>query len=121
MPKMITESNQHKSIEIPRNVLANIKIKVKKVKRFCEIWTSRSSISRKKMSIWVPIHQGGGFQKNPVICVGYYSGAEFNNPSRDNLDRLSIEVTDTSSSWVGESSWLPHVLNRFLHIYVKNP
>mmetsp|Transcript_46255 Transcript_46255/g.54052 ORF Transcript_46255/g.54052 Transcript_46255/m.54052 type:complete len:600 (+) Transcript_46255:393-2192(+) len=115
MPKMITEGDRNKSVEIPRNVLANIKIKVKKVTRFGEIWTSRGSMSREKGSIWEPIHQSGGFQKNKtVVCVGHYSGAEFNNPSRDNLDRLSIEVTDTSSNWVGGSSWLPHVLNKFL-------
>jgi hypothetical protein len=83
--------------------------------KFSQIWNSQGSMSRDKISIWEPKIESGGFKQNKAsICLGHFAGIGYDNPSRDSTDRLCLEVTDTSGSWVGGSSWLPHVLERFL-------
>ena len=102
-------------VKIPEPVLASIKIKVKKVSKFQLVWTSRGSMSRQHASVWEPIVGAGAFRANRAyVSLGHYMGAAFENPSRDGKDRLTLEITDTQGSFVGGSSWLPHVLDKFM-------
>ena len=115
LPPMPSEDGEKKVVQIPEPVLASVKIKVKKVTKFNLVWNSQGSMSRHKISIWEPNIQSGGFKQNKAtVCLGYFCGKNYDNPNRDSTDRLCIEITDTSGSWVGGSSWLPHVLDRFM-------
>ena len=72
-------------------------------------------MSRDRISVWEPKIEGGGFKQNKAsVCLGHFAGSGYDNPNRDSTERLYLEITDTSGSWVGGSSWLPHVLDRFL-------
>ena len=72
-------------------------------------------MSRTKGSVWEPIIQHGAFKQNRAfVTLGHYVGSGFDNPNRDGKDRLSLELTDTTGSFMGGSSWLPHVLDRYL-------
>ena len=115
LPPMPTDDKEKKIVKIPEPVLASIKVKVKKVSKFTLVWNSQGSMSRNRISIWEPNIQSGGLKQNKAsVCLGYFCGKNYDNPNRDSTDRLCVEVTDTSGSWVGGSSWLPHVLDRFL-------
>ena len=117
MPRMINAGDPNSvTVNIPKEVLAAIKIKVKKVTKFNSIWTSQGSMSRVKGSIWQPVTDGlSSMRQNKVTCsLGHYAGTNYDNPSRDSRDRLTLEVTDTKGNWVGGSSWLEHVLNKYL-------
>jgi hypothetical protein len=115
LPPMPSEDKEKSVVKIPEGVLAAIKVKVRKATKFSLIWNSQGSMSRQKISIWEPVVGGGAFKQNKgVICLGHVSGMGYDNPSRDGHDRLCLEVTDTTGSWVGGSSWLPHVLDRYM-------
>lgn len=118
LPPMPSDEKEKKVVKIPAPVLAAIKVKVKKVTKFSQVWNSQGSMSRSKISVWEPVVQtnfGGAFRANKVtISLGHVAGNGYDNPNRDSIDRLSLEVTDTTGSWVGGSSWLPHVLNRYM-------
>mmetsp|Transcript_26609 Transcript_26609/g.55769 ORF Transcript_26609/g.55769 Transcript_26609/m.55769 type:complete len:610 (-) Transcript_26609:52-1881(-) len=105
---------QHK-LAIPAPVLAGIKIKVKRVGKFNQVWTSQGSMSRVKGSVWEPADHKSTFKSNKAyVYLGHYAGTGFDNPNKDGNPRLTLEITDTTGSWVGGSSWLPFVLDRFL-------
>jgi Ca2+-binding EF-hand superfamily protein len=111
---MPDQSGERTSVQIPEPVLASIKVKIRKVTKFTLVWNSQGSMSRDKTSIWKPNIESGGFKQNKAsICIGHFCGKEYDNPNKDSTERLCIEITDTSGSWVGGSSWLPHVLDRF--------
>ena len=115
LPPMPSDNKGKTEVRIPEPVLAAIKIKVKKATKFNVVWTSQGSMSRDKISIWEPVVHSGAFRQNKgAICLGHFAGAGYDSPNRDGKDRLCIEVTDTTGSWVGGSSWLPHVLDRFM-------
>ena len=115
MPPMPIQGDKKQVIKIPEPVLASIKIKVKKVNRFNQVWNSQGSMSRQKISVWEPAIQGGAFKQNRAhVSLGHYIGSGFDNPNRDGKDRLSMEITDTTGNFMGGSSWLPHVLERFM-------
>ncbi len=115
LPPMPSEDSGTLKVVIPEPVLASIKVKVKKITKFNLIWNSQGSMSRDKISIWNPSIQAGGFKQNKAaICLGHFAGYGYDNPLRDGNERLCLEITDTSSGWVGGSSWLPHVLNKYL-------
>jgi len=72
-------------------------------------------MSRQKISIWEPYVQSGAFRQNKdSFSLGHFAGSGYDNPNRDGKDRLCVEVTDTTGSWVGGSSWLPHVLDKYM-------
>lgn len=105
---------QHK-LAIPAPVLAGIKIKVKIVGKFTQIWKSQGSMSRVKGSVWEPVDHKSTFKSNRAyVYLGHYAGNGFDNPNRDGIPRLTLELTDTTGSWVGGSSWMPFVLDRYL-------
>lgn len=107
-------SHKHK-LAIPAPVLAGIKIKVKRVGKFVNVWTSQGSMSRVKGSVWEPADHKSTFKSNRAyVYLGHYAGSGFDNPNRDSVPRLTLEITDTTGNWVGGSSWLPFVLDRFL-------
>lgn len=107
-------SHKHK-LAIPAPVLAGIKLKVKRVGKFSNVWTSQGSMSRLKGSVWEPADHKNSMRGNRAyVYLGHYSGTGYDNPNRDRADRLTLEITDTTGSWVGGSSWLPFVLDRFL-------
>jgi len=114
MPRMINAGGPNSvAVDIPREVLAAIKVKVKKVPKFNSVWTSQGSMSRVKGSIWQPVTDAF-MRQNKIICsLGHYAGTNYDNPIRDARDRLTLEVTDTKGNWVGGSSWLEHVLNKY--------
>lgn len=115
LPPMPSDDKEKATVKIPEPVLASVKVKVKKVTKFSLVWNSQGSMSRDKIGIWEPAIAGGSFKQNKVsVCLGHYCGRNYENPNRDTTDRLCLEITDTSGSWVGGSSWLPHVLDRFL-------
>jgi Ca2+-binding EF-hand superfamily protein len=115
LPPMPSDDGDKKKVEIPEPVLGAIKVKVKKVTKFGLVWNSQGSMSRDKISVWEPKIESGGFKQNKAsICLGHFAGKGYDNPNRDSTERLCLEVTDTSGSWVGGSSWLPHILDRFL-------
>jgi len=102
-------------IPIPEPVLASIKIKVRKVTKFQLVWKSQGSMSRQQGSVWEPIVGAGTFRANKAyVSLGHYLGNGYENPARDNKDRLTLEITDTQGSFVGGSGWLQHVLDKFL-------
>jgi Ca2+-binding EF-hand superfamily protein len=115
LPPMPSENEEKRLVKIPEPVLASIKVKIRKVTKFSKVWNSQGSMSRDKISIWKPDIASGGFKQNKAsVCLGHFCGKGYDNPNRDSTDRLCLEVTDTSGGWVGGSSWLPHVLDRFL-------
>lgn len=115
MPPMPSDDQSKKKVVIPEPVLASIKVKVRKVNKFGQLWNSQGSMSREKIGIWEPKIDSGGFKQNKAsVCLGHYAGRGYDNPGKDVEERLCLEVTDTSGSWVGGSSWLPHVLDRYL-------
>jgi len=115
LPPMPTNDKEKKLVKIPEAVLAAIKVKARKATKFSLVWNSQGSMSRQKISIWEPSVGGGVLRQNKiVVSLGHFSGMGYDNPSRDGHDRLCLEVTDTTGSWVGGSSWLPHVLDRYL-------
>jgi len=115
LPPMPSEDDTKAIVKIPEPVLAAIKVKVKKVTKFIQIWTSQGSMSRQKISVWEPVVSSTILRQNKVsISMGHFHGRNYDNPNKDNAERLCLEVTDTTGSWVGGSSWLPHVLNRFM-------
>jgi Ca2+-binding EF-hand superfamily protein len=115
LPPMPSNDKEKKVVQIPPPILAAIKVKVKKISKFNLIWNSKGSMSRQKISIWEPVAAGGAFRQNKgAIPLGHFSGVGYDNPNRDGKDRLCVEVTDTTGSWVGGSSWLPHVLDRYM-------
>jgi hypothetical protein len=115
LPPMPSDDGEKKKVVIPEPVLGAIKVKIKKVTKFSLVWNSQGSMSRDRFSVWDPKIESGGFKQNKAsICLGHFSGKGYDNPNRDSTERLCLEVTDTSGSWVGGSSWLPHVLDRFL-------
>jgi Ca2+-binding EF-hand superfamily protein len=104
-----------KNVQVPEAVLASIKIKVKKVTKFEKVWNSQGSMSREKGSVWEPSLPYAALRQNKVtVSLGHYAGEQYDNPIRDNVDRLALEVTDTSGNWVAGSSWLPLVLDKLL-------
>jgi len=106
--------HKHK-LAIPAPVLAGIKVKVKRVGKFSNVWTSQGSMSRVKGSVWEPADHKNAMRSNRAyVYLGHYSGTGFDNPNKDRAVRLALEITDTTGSWVGGSSWLPFVLDRFL-------
>jgi Ca2+-binding EF-hand superfamily protein len=106
--------HQHK-LAIPAPVLAGIKVKVKRVGKFSNVWTSQGSMSREKGSVWEPADHKNSLKSNRAyVYLGHYSGIGYDNPSKDRVDRLTLEITDTTGSWVAGSSWLPFVLDRYL-------
>lgn len=114
LPPMPSDDDKKKLVKIPEPVLGAIKVKVKKVTKFQLVWNSQGSMSRYKTSIWDPQKFSGIKQNKASICLGHVAGSGYDNPNRDNVERLGLEITDTSGSWVAGSSWLPHVLNRYL-------
>mmetsp|Transcript_12816 Transcript_12816/g.15019 ORF Transcript_12816/g.15019 Transcript_12816/m.15019 type:complete len:373 (+) Transcript_12816:122-1240(+) len=115
LPPMPTAEGNKVTIRIPAPVLASIKIKIKKVSRFHLVWTSKGSMSRQQVSVWEPIVGGGAFRANKAfITLGHYIGTGYDSPVRDSKDRLCLEITDTQGSFVGGSSWLPHVLDKYM-------
>ncbi len=114
LPPMPTDEEDKKNVNIPEAVLAGIKIKVKKITKFINIWDSKGSMSRSKTSVWAPVVQSASFRANKAaVTLGHFAGYEYDNPNRDGKDRFAVEVTDTTGSFMG-SSWLPIVLERFM-------
>jgi Ca2+-binding EF-hand superfamily protein len=115
LPPPPKEAGHMHKLAIPAPVLAGIKVKVKKVGKFSSVWTSQGSMSRVKGSVWEPADHKNSMRSNKAyIYLGHYSGNGFDNPNKDRDDRLTLEITDTTGSWVAGSSWLPFVLDRFL-------
>jgi len=76
---------QHK-LAIPAPVLAGIKIKVKIVGKFTQIWKSQGSMSRVKGSVWEPVDHESTFKSNRAyVYLGHYAGNGFDNPNRDGI------------------------------------
>ena len=105
LPPMPSDDGEKKKVAIPEPVLGAVKIKVKKVSRFSQVWTSQGSMSRDRISVWEPKIESGGFKQNKAsVCLGHFAGRGYDSPNRDSTERLYLEVTDTSGSWVGGSS-----------------
>lgn len=114
LPPMPSEDGGKKEVKIPVAVLGAFKVKVKKATKFSMVWNSQGSMSRDKTSIWDP-HVSGNLKQNKVsISLGHFAGHGYDNPNRDNKERLFLEITDTSGSWVGGSAWMPHVLDKYM-------
>jgi len=115
LPPMPSTEGNKVTVRIPAPVLTGIKVKIKKVTKFQLVWTSKGSMSRQQVSVWEPIVGTGAFRANRAyVSLGHYIGTGYENPCRDNRDRLTLEVTDTQGSFVGGSSWLPHVLDKYM-------
>ena len=114
LPPMPSADQTKEKVKIPEAVLGSIKVKVKKVTRFSLVWNSQGSMSRYKTSIWDANVSSGIKQNKASICLGHFAGSGYDNPNKDSQERLFLEVTDASGSWMGGSSWLPHVLDRFM-------
>jgi len=74
-----------KDIEVPGNILGNIKIKAKNCTKFSQVWKSAGSMSRQKASVWKPVLEGADrlFRQNKeLVCVGHYCGYNFDNPNK---------------------------------------
>ena len=120
LPPMPSEDKEKKVINIPPPVLAPVKVKVRKVTKFILVWKSQGSMSRHKISIWEPVVSAGAFRANKdSISLGHFAGYGYDNPIRDGKDRLCVEVTDTTGSWGGGSSWLSHVLEKYMPYPVR--
>jgi hypothetical protein len=115
LPPMPSDNQSSKQVVIPEGVLAGIKVKVKKVSKFKKVWTSQGSMSRQKASVWDPEEKSGAFRANKAsVTLGHFAGEGYDNPNKDGKDRYALEITDTTGSFFSGSSWLPHVLDRYL-------
>ena len=75
LPPMPSDDQTKAIVKIPEPVLAAIKVKVKKVTKFTQIWTSQGSMSRQKISIWEPVVSSTILRQNKVsISMGHFHG-----------------------------------------------
>mmetsp|Transcript_24616 Transcript_24616/g.56402 ORF Transcript_24616/g.56402 Transcript_24616/m.56402 type:complete len:579 (-) Transcript_24616:110-1846(-) len=101
-------------VVIPPSILSHIKVKVKSVTNFSQVWNSRGSMSRSKVSVWEPVLGGNTFRQNKAyVSIGHYARIGYENPNRDSNERLALEVTDASGNFAS-SHWLSHVLKQYL-------
>mmetsp|Transcript_25378 Transcript_25378/g.37606 ORF Transcript_25378/g.37606 Transcript_25378/m.37606 type:complete len:717 (+) Transcript_25378:1050-3200(+) len=115
MPTNDGKEGNRVKIPIPEQVLASIKIKIKKVSKFQCVWTSHGTMSRQQTSVWEPVVGAGAFRANRAyVSLGHYVGTGYESPARDGKERLTLEITDTQGSFVGGSGWLSHVLDKFM-------
>jgi Ca2+-binding EF-hand superfamily protein len=115
LPPMPSDDAGKKAVTIPEPVLGSIKVKIKKATKFSLVWNSQGSMSRYKIGIWEPTIHAGAFKQNKAsVCLGHFAGKNYDNPNRDGDERFFLEVTDTSGNFLGGSSWLPHVLDRYM-------
>ncbi|GAB5372302.1 hypothetical protein AAMO2058_001653500 [Amorphochlora amoebiformis] len=90
--------------DIPMSVLQEIKIKPKQASNFVEVWNSKYSNSRKKVSVWEPVlEKTFKIRRNKMrLCLGHYASTSYSKPSKSKS--LLIELTDTATSRVFKSS-----------------
>jgi hypothetical protein len=95
-------------VEVPGAILAQTKVKVKKLDRFDEVWRSSGIATRHKASIWEDrltasrkLVQG---RNRLRVCLGHFASSSYSAPR---ADRYTLELTDLSVNAVQQSKWLP--------------
>ena len=130
-PKQIREINQEleeakgeeeaAAREIPPSVLKNFKFKLQKVAGWKRVWTSRGTMARVKVSMWQPDSKTSGLSKNRLrVCLGHYVAPGYAAPKKAKGSKglasqpMILEITDQKSTGLGGSSYLTHVVDKFL-------
>jgi len=119
--KMHKEANR-----LSPEVLKTVKIKVKAISHFKQVWSTKGTNSRQNVSVWAPEFGKKFYQRNKTrICVGHYVCQDFSTPKK--TDGLCIlEVTDTKGGRFTGSSTLETSINqvfphpvRFVHVWAS--
>ena len=102
MPTSDGREGNRVPISIPEQVLAHIKIKIKKVNKFQCVWTSKGTMSRQETSVWEPIVGAGAFRKKrATVSLEHYIETGYNSPERKERDGFTLEITKTQGTFVG--------------------
>lgn len=98
------------------DTIQTVKVKLHKLDKFFQVWTSHGTMSRSAVSIWSPDIDLGLFKKNKQrVCLGYYANANFSNPGSDKKNpRLVVEITDTRQLKVQHSDHLANLVSVLL-------
>lgn len=82
---------------IPTSVLEKVRIRVHKVSRFAEVWSTRTLNTRSHASVWSPFSEVTrsvlSDKKQLELCLGFYGTPGFNLPSKSKIDRLTLEIS----------------------------
>ena len=93
---------------VPTELLGQIKVKVKKLDKFDEIWRSSGIATKHKTSIWEDkisksLKLVGG-RNRMRVTLGHFGSASYSAPRGD---RYTLEMTDLTLNSVQQSKWLP--------------
>ena len=83
-------SHQHK-LAIPAPVLAGIKIKVKRVNRFQQVWKSQGSMSRVKGSVWEPMGKCNSLSARWHFFVKLHIQLQFSKSNARSQINIQVE------------------------------
>ena len=95
-------------VEVPTAVLDQIKLKVKKLDKFDEVWRSSGIATKQKASVWEDrlsasrkLVQGRNRMR---VCLGHFASSSYAAPR---AERYTLELTDLTINAVQQSKWLP--------------
>lgn len=103
------EKKTFKNQIIPQEVLAALKVKLKPVPAWEQVWTSEGTNSRHQVSVWAINAAITVWERNNKmrVSLGHYATSGFLDPSKDKkFERLTLEFTDTSVFSINHSKVL---------------
>lgn len=100
--------------EVPLLVLSQIKVKIKKLERFDELWRSAGIATKHKASVWEDARSKPASRKltqrnRQRLMLGHFCSSSYTAPR---AERYALELTDLSITGVKQSKWLPLVVRR---------
>ena len=94
-------------VEVPLAILSQIKVKVKKLEKFDEVWRSSGIATKHKTSVWEDrlgasrkLVQG---RNRLRVCLGHFGSTSYSAPRSD---RYTLEMTDLTINAVQQSKWI---------------
>jgi hypothetical protein len=93
-------------VEVPYVILEQIKVKVKKLEKFDEVWRSAGIATKHKSSIWEDRLSASrkmvGGRNRTRINLGHFGSGSYAAPKND---RYTLELTDLTLNGVQQSRW----------------
>jgi len=94
--------------QVPMEALSMVKVKVKKLEKFDEVWKSSGIATKHKTSIWEDRLSASrkvvGGRNRLRVCLGHYASSSYTAPR---AERYTLELTDLSLNAVQQSKMLP--------------
>ena len=95
-------------VEVPPAILAQIKVKLKKLEKADEVWRSSGIATKEKASVWedrVSVSRKLVQGRNRLrVTLGHFASGSYAAPR---ADRYTLELTDLTINAVQQSKWLP--------------